>query len=121
MHWVYPYQKLKAANVDSTKELLRLATLDKLIPVHFVSSTSVFDSDHYINNGETKVTENDTLEGGKGLTVGYGQSKWVSEKILLEARSRGIPITITRPGYVVGHSRTGGELRALFAFFSRGC
>jgi len=104
--------------VDSTKELLRLATLDKLIPLHFVSSTSVFDSDHYINNGETKVTENDTLEGGKGLTVGYGQSKWVSEKILLEARSRGIPITITRPGYVVGHSRTGGGQRASFFLFA---
>lgn len=94
--------------MDSTKELLKIATMDKLIPLHFVSSTSVFDSDHYVNNGETKVTENDTLEGGKGLTVGYGQSKWVSEKILLEASALGVPITIIRPGYVVGHSRSGG-------------
>jgi len=108
VHWVYPYLKLKATNVDSTKELLRLSAMaPKLIPVHFVSSTSVFDSEYYMNSGENKVNESDTLEGGKGLTVGYGQSKWVSEKILLEAKSRGIPITITRPGYVVGHSRSG--------------
>lgn len=44
VHWVYPYTKLKAANVQSTVEALRLATRgSRLASVHFVSSTSVFD------------------------------------------------------------------------------
>lgn len=44
VHWVYPYSKLKPANVNSTVEALRLATCgSKLLSMHFVSSTSVFD------------------------------------------------------------------------------
>jgi len=107
VHWVYPYHKLRATNVQSTIDLLRLATKGKLIPFHFVSSTSVFDSDFYISRADLKVYEEDSMEGGKFLTVGYGQSKWVSERLILLARSRGVPVTITRPGYVLGHSRTG--------------
>jgi L-aminoadipate-semialdehyde dehydrogenase len=76
----------------------------------------VFDSDYYINSSEGKVAEDDNLEGGKGLTVGYGQSKWVSERLLLEARRRKIPVTITRPGYIVGHSTTGGWTAPLLSF-----
>jgi len=107
VHWVFPYEKLKAANVDSTVDLLRMSALgNTLAPVHFVSSTSVFDSDYYVALGD-RVNENDDMAGGVSLAVGYGQSKWVSEKLLLQARDRGFPITITRPGYVVGHSQTG--------------
>lgn len=36
------------------------------------------------------------------------QSKWIAELILLKARDeRGLPITIFRPGYVTGDSKTG--------------
>lgn len=45
VHWVYPYSQMKAINVTSTIECLRLGTIGPtLAPVHFVSSTSVFDS-----------------------------------------------------------------------------
>ena len=45
VHWVYPYSQMKAINVTSTAECLRLGSIGKeLAPVHFVSSTSVFDS-----------------------------------------------------------------------------
>lgn len=44
VHWVYPYSKLKAMNVSPTLEILRMAIkADNISPVHFVSSTSVFD------------------------------------------------------------------------------
>lgn len=35
------------------------------------------------------------------------QSKWIAELIVLEARNRGVPVTIFRPGYVTGDSKTG--------------
>ena len=45
VHWVYPYSQMKAINVTSTAECLRLGSVGKeLSPVHFISSTSVFDS-----------------------------------------------------------------------------
>ncbi|KAK9727639.1 large subunit of alpha-aminoadipate reductase [Basidiobolus ranarum] len=110
VHWVYPYQKLRAANVIGTLEALRLASEYKTKPLHFVSSTSVLDSDHFIqlSTTGTSVSENDDLEGSRtGLQTGYGQSKWVSEKLIMEARKRGLPATIIRPGYVVGDSEIG--------------
>lgn len=107
VHWVYPYAKLKAANVLSTIECLRLATRGKtLASVHFVSSTSVFDSNYYMDRNQS-VLESEDLDGFSGLSVGYAQSKWVAEKLVLKAIDRGCPATIFRPGYIMGHSVTG--------------
>lgn len=56
------------------------------------------------------VPEDDDLEGAKSsLKTGYGQTKWVSEKLLFEAGRRGLNGYILRPGYVVGDSKTAGE------------
>lgn len=49
------------------------------------------------------------MEGARTeLTVGYGQSKWVAEKMLMEAARRGLSVNIVRPGYVVGDSVSAG-------------
>ena len=112
VHWVYPYPKLRAANVLGTKTALKLATKHHLKPLHFVSSTSVLDTDHYVRKLEVgdHVLESDDLEGSRtGLRSGYGQTKWVAEKLIMRARSRGVPATIIRPGYIVGDSTTGGK------------
>lgn len=39
--------------------------------------------------------------------MGYSQSKWVAEKLVWQAKSRGLPVTIFRPGIVRGYSQTG--------------
>ncbi|KAI9205250.1 uncharacterized protein BJ171DRAFT_615822 [Polychytrium aggregatum] len=112
VHWVYPYSKLRAPNVLGTLEALKLATLVRSKAFHFVSSTSVLDTDHYARRADLgssgKVLETDNLEGSrKGLASGYGQTKWVSEKLVMRARERGVKATIIRPGYIVGDSHTG--------------
>lgn len=62
-----------------------------------------------MGSGGLGVPENDGLEGSRtGLRTGYGQSKWVCEKLLMEAGKRGLKAHIIRPGYVVGHSKTAG-------------
>lgn len=110
VHWIYPYQKLKGPNVTGTLTALAMATEKRLIPIHFVSSTSVLDTEHYVNKLVlgTSVFESDNLQGSKtGLRSGYGQTKWVAEQLILQARSRGVPATIIRPGYIVGDSISG--------------
>jgi len=111
VHWVYPYTQLKAINVLSTVQCLKMATTDKLKPFYFVSSTSVLDTDYYVQLAafdKGAVMESDDLEGSRtGLGNGYGQSKWVSEKLIFKAKERGVPACVIRPGYIVGHTKNG--------------
>lgn len=115
VHWVFPYSRMKAVNVLSTLAALdlSLADPDTIIPMHFVSTTAVLDTPYYVAllSDGTKVYESDTLEGGrKGLKAGYGQTKWVSEKLVMAAREKGYKATIVRPGYILGDSKSGGGL-----------
>ncbi|KAJ3145502.1 large subunit of alpha-aminoadipate reductase [Geranomyces michiganensis] len=109
VHWVYPYHKLRPANVLGTLWALRLAASQpRLKPFCFVSSTSVLDTPHYIRDPGVHVMEDDDLEGSRtGLRSGYGQTKWVAEKLVMRARARGVPAAIVRPGYVVGDAKAG--------------
>jgi amino acid adenylation domain-containing protein/thioester reductase-like protein len=104
---IYPYAALRAANVLGTQEILRLASLFKVKPVHFISTLDVFQSPTY---QERKVIlESDELAHCEGLSDGYAQSKWVAEKLVMAARERGIPVCIYRLGTIVGDSQTGAS------------
>ncbi|KAF8925423.1 L-aminoadipate-semialdehyde dehydrogenase [Dissophora ornata] len=115
VHWVYPYPKMRAANVIGTLQGLKMASTYHTKSFHFVSSTSVLDTAHYgelsdalADSNNRGVRESDDLEGARyGLRSGYGQSKWVAEKLIMAANANGLPATIIRPGYVLGHTRTG--------------
>ncbi|KAL9034362.1 MAG: hypothetical protein Q9214_007078, partial [Letrouitia sp. 1 TL-2023] len=110
VHWVLPYDSLKPPNVLSTLSILSLCSTTKPKTFTFVSSTSVLETDYYVqmsNRGQA-VPELDDLEGSrKGLGTGYGQSKWVSEQLVQEAGRRGLNGMIVRPGYVSGESQSG--------------
>ncbi|KAF9887979.1 large subunit of alpha-aminoadipate reductase [Aspergillus nanangensis] len=115
VHWVYPYSTLKPANVLGTIDALKLCAIGKAKQFSFVSSTSVLDTDHYVEESERSlvaggagVNEDDDLEGSSvGLGTGYGQSKWAGEYLVRVAGKRGLKGTIVRPGYVLGDSKTG--------------
>ena len=62
-------------------------------------------SDDIVSRGGSGVPESDDLSAAStGLTQGYGQTKWVSERLILEAGRRGLSGGIVRPAYVVGDS-----------------
>jgi thioester reductase-like protein len=101
--WTYPYSALKAANVLGTQEIIRLSCQSKVKPLHFISTVGIFSSLGY---GADVVTEEEELENSGTLTGGYAQSKWVAEKLVKIAGSRGVPISIYRPN-TEGDSKTG--------------
>lgn len=105
VNFVYPYHALKSVNVDSTHEILRLAGMKKLKPVHFVSSVSVFMKGDLRERGICY--ENANLEEVGVPFGGYGQSKWVAEGLMHAAAQRGIPMTIFRPDNILGDRRNG--------------
>ncbi|EMD34789.1 hypothetical protein CERSUDRAFT_107385 [Gelatoporia subvermispora B] len=109
VHWVYPYERLRPANVLGTLTAVELASSGTPKQFVFVSSTSAIDSEYYVQLSSARggVPEDDDLEGARNeLKSGYGQSKWVAEKLLFEAGRRGLSGHIVRPGYVVGDSET---------------
>jgi len=110
VHWLMPYENLKASNVTSTIEAIKLCATGKHKRLAFISSTSALDTDHYVQQSDAgqPILESDDLEGSRqGLGTGYGQTKWVSEAIIREACRRGLNGVIVRPGYVMGDPETG--------------
>jgi thioester reductase-like protein len=105
VNWISSYHQLKPTNVLGTQEVLRLASCNKVKPVHFISTLAVFP---VLASTEAKtIREQNVLDHGGVLYGGYTQSKWVAEKLVTIARSRGIPVSIYRPALITGHSQTG--------------
>ncbi|MGI8909499.1 MAG: amino acid adenylation domain-containing protein, partial [Rubrobacteraceae bacterium] len=98
----YPYSALEAANVGGTREALRLACRDGAKPVHFVSSNGIFAPDTGLCEEDADL---DSL--AEAREDGYGQSKWVAEKLVWQAAERGLPVSVYRPGNISGHSESG--------------
>ncbi len=105
VNFVYPYQGLKPVNVESTHEVLRLASMKKLKPVHFVSSISVFMKGD-LRDRNICYEDADLEEVGVPFG-GYGQSKWVAEGLMRAAAQRGVPMTIFRPDNILGDRQRG--------------
>ena len=102
--WTYPYQALVPANVDGTREILRLAVRGPAPrPVHFISTVGVFSS----AESRAEIIPEDLPQETSGpLAMGYAQSKWVAERMIRTAAGRGVPMSIHRIN-TGAHSVTG--------------
>ncbi|BBL79197.1 hypothetical protein RxyAA322_10510 [Rubrobacter xylanophilus] len=101
---VYPYLALKPVNVDGTREILRLACRHVPKPVHHLSTNGIFPSDGRLCSEDADL---DALASAR--EDGYGQSKWVAERLVREAGERGLPVCVYRLGNVSGHGETGAS------------
>jgi amino acid adenylation domain-containing protein/thioester reductase-like protein len=120
VNFVHPYAAHKASNVLGTQEILRLASRVKLKPVHHVSTLSILYSGG-VNDGRV-FREDANLDEVGAPFGGYAQSKWVAEKLVMQAMARGIPCAIYRPGLVSGHSVTGAwNAENLISSMTRAC
>jgi thioester reductase-like protein len=112
---------LRAANVDGTYEIIRLAA-GRAVPVHFTSSMAVLAG--FGPAGVREVTESTPLRFPEYLSVGYVETKWVAEALLKKASDAGLPVAVYRLMDVSGPSGTGlmntsSEMCALIGFIAR--
>ena len=105
VNFMYPYTLLEAANVLGTQEVLRLACESTVKPVHYVSTISTFSLAEY-RSGDI-LHEHDQPRQSPQSAQGYALSKWVAEQLVMDAKERGLPVSIYRPGLVTGHSQSG--------------
>ncbi|CAF1203366.1 unnamed protein product [Didymodactylos carnosus] len=90
------YETHRATNVQGTIEIIKLAC-SKRIRLNYISTLSVLSAE---NN-------NLLYEFQLQKTGGYTQSKWVAEALVTQAKDRGLPITIFRPGMISWCSTSG--------------
>lgn len=109
VNYVEPYLCHRATNVGGTAEVLRLAATGLPKPLHHVSTLAVFGPSGFFG-GEPRIHEDDDLDEHAHylpFDVGYAASKWAAEKLAWEAARAGLPVTVYRPGLLLGDSRTG--------------
>jgi amino acid adenylation domain-containing protein/thioester reductase-like protein len=99
VNFLFDYGAHRAANVLGTVEILRFALTGRPKAVHHVSTLGVLDKEAVRNSNP--VSEGFDPTAAAVPTTGYSRSKWVAERLLLEARRRGAPITLYRLGEVM--------------------
>ncbi|MFF8387319.1 amino acid adenylation domain-containing protein [Streptomyces kanasensis] len=104
VNFLYPYTALRPANVDGTRELVRLAA-GRRVPLHFLSTIAVLAG--YGTAGVRRVDEDAPLDHADHLSMGYAESKWVAERMLRDAAASGLPVAVYRPYEVTGERDTG--------------
>jgi amino acid adenylation domain-containing protein/thioester reductase-like protein len=105
VNYVYSYAVIKPTTVNGTHEILRFACTSATKSIHYISTNGIFPGEH-----KTVYLENSNIDSfADHLENGYGQAKWVSEKLVWEAVSRGLPVCLYRPGNIGHHSITGAS------------
>lgn len=118
VNYIYPYSVIKPSTVGGTQEIIRFACTSTTKPIHYVSSNGIFPNNRHGLYPETGDIDTFADE----LKDGYGQAKWVSEKLIWEAISRGLPACLYRPGNIGFHSVSGkGNPRDLQSMIIDAC
>ncbi|KAH8739037.1 polyketide synthase, partial [Cryptosporidium ryanae] len=94
-----------------------------------LENTKFIERKYFLEDGRRIFYEDDPviyndLEGDhhKTLMLGYSQSKWAAERLVRNARKKGFPIAIYRPGRIGGNSKTGASnISDLPNAFIKGC
>ncbi|PKV78264.1 non-ribosomal peptide synthetase [Nocardia fluminea] len=99
------YERVRAANVDGTRELLRMAGSGSRTSLHYISTTSMFSKVE--NAAGSQIREQDRPAFTDVEYSGYVTSKWVAESLVESASEQGISTSIYRVSLISGHTRTG--------------
>jgi len=124
VNYIQPYSAHYAANVLGTLNVLRFAVKGKTKPLHYVSTIAVFGPASLLSP-VTRIYEGDDLApflAGMQYASGYSQSQWVVEQLIWQAKERGIPLAVYRPGFITGDSESGaGNPSDFIARLIKGC
>jgi thioester reductase-like protein len=105
VNYALNYDALRPHNVDGTRELLRFSLSGTPKDFHLVSSTIIFGW-----TAKSILLETDNNDDMTNLDFGYAQSKWVAERLVLEAEKQGLKVRLYRPSFISpSTSGVGGE------------
>jgi thioester reductase-like protein len=92
---VYPYEGLRSANVQGTRNVIEFALYGRVKKLAYISTDAVFPDGQKDCREDADIQQYaKTLSGSNG----YSQTKWVAEMLVRHARERGLPTVVFRPG-----------------------
>ncbi len=102
VNFAYDYRAHRASNVLATQQLLRLSFEHHEKPFFFVSTLGAFEQEA----AQRAALLDEALDPHHTIVPrsGYSRSKWVAERMLLDARASGLPVTVFRLGEVMPSS-----------------
>lgn len=119
MNFNTPYEDHRIANVAGTKEFIKFASTGVQKYLFITSSLSVFlfPKEHVLGGSGRRIcTETEFFDDPLLIEGGYGQSKWASERLIMQALDFLPGGAIFRPARVSGRSTDGvGPKNDLFA------
>ncbi|QNT91974.1 Linear gramicidin synthase subunit D [Streptomyces griseofuscus] len=100
VNFAYPYRALAPINVGGTRTMLELAGEHTTKPLHYISTIAVIAG--FGTAGVRHVEEDTPLDHADRISLGYPETKWVAENLVVEAGRRGLPVAVHRPYEVTG-------------------
>ena len=97
---VYPYEGLRSANVQGTRNVIEFALFGRVKKLAYISTDGIFPDGLKDIREETDIQEYSSALEEQGN--GYSQSKWVAEMLVRHAADRGLPTIVFRPGNMGG-------------------
>ena len=104
VNYLLSYDKMRAANVLGTNEVVRFAFDDASKVLNYVSTTFIFGWAI-----KEVLYETDTNDAMELLDFGYSQSKWVAEQVVFDASRHGLTTRVFRPALVSPSASGGGN------------
>ncbi|KAL4899807.1 hypothetical protein BDW74DRAFT_183294 [Aspergillus multicolor] len=109
VNYLATYSAHRQDNVMGTLNILKFAAHKRIKQAHYTSTIAAYGPTGFVLG--TKFLPENERPAPHMLALhydtGYAQSQLVAESIVWNAISNGLPITIYRPGFVIGHSKTG--------------
>ena len=99
------YRRIEPSNVGGTKNIIDFCLQTKQKYLCHVSTHTVMGDKTFDKSLAFKETDLDIGQGFEHMT--YQQTKFEGEKMVHEARHRGLRWTIMRPGQIFGEAKTG--------------
>lgn len=100
---LFDYRAHRAANVLGTLEVLRLCAAGRMKVLHHISTLGALDrhAAEQVAAGGDPVGELCDVPSALPPLGGYSRSKWVAERLVLDAAYRGVPVNLYRLGEVL--------------------
>lgn len=104
VNYLYNYDKMRRTNVFGTDEILRFSFEGRPKVFNHISTTFIFGW-----AVKSILFESDCNDDLYLLDFGYSQTKWVSEKLVIEAQNKGLRTRIFRPALITPSINGGGD------------